>query len=127
MRSIRLTPWRIVLVDELPTKPYHIRMPKFKFELPAPIDSATAFNKIKVLLNSENEFKKFDSKLTSTSDEAAKTFNVIGSQFKAQLNVIEKDEKSSRIAIEVDLPFALSLFKGKIQETLEKNLKKILT
>ena len=102
-------------------------MPKFKFELPAPIDSATAFKKIRILLNSENEFKKFDPKIASTFDEASKTFNVTGSQFKAQLQVKDQGEKSSQIAIEVDLPLALSLFKGKIQETLEKNLKKILT
>ncbi|MBC7741957.1 MAG: polyhydroxyalkanoic acid system family protein [Bdellovibrionaceae bacterium] len=102
-------------------------MPKFKFELPAPIDSATAFNKIKTLLNGDNDFKKFDANITSTFDEADKIFHVKGSQFKAELQVKEKDAKSSQIAIEVELPFALSLFKGKIQDALEKNLKKILT
>ncbi len=102
-------------------------MPKFKFELPAPIDSATAFKKIKGLLNGDNDFKKFDSNISSTFDEATKVCYVKGSQFKAELQVKEKDEKSSQIAIEVELPFALSLFKGKIQDALEKNLKKILT
>lgn len=102
-------------------------MPKFKFELPAPIDSATAFTKIKNLLNGENDFKKFDPKISCTFDEPSKKCSVNGSQFNATLQVKESGPKSSQVAIEVDLPLALSLFKGKIQEALEKNLKKILS
>ncbi len=102
-------------------------MPKFKFELPAPIDSATAFSKIKKLLNGDNDFKKFDPKVNCTFDESAKKCVVNGSQFNATLQVEATDSKSSQIAIEVDLPFALSLFKGKIKDALEKNLKKILS
>lgn len=101
-------------------------MAKFKFELPAPIDSATAFNKIKALLSGENDFKKYDPKVTCAFDEPAKICHVSGSQFKAELQVQDKDAKSSHIVVEVELPLALSLFKGKIREALEKNLKKIL-
>ncbi|MBC7457458.1 MAG: polyhydroxyalkanoic acid system family protein [Bdellovibrionaceae bacterium] len=102
-------------------------MPKFKFELPAPIDSATAYKKIKILLNSENEFKRFDPKVACTFDEASKKCFVTGGQFKAELQVKDAEDKSSQISVEVELPLALSLFKGKIKETLEKNLKKILS
>lgn len=102
-------------------------MPKFKFEMNAPVDSAKAYSKIKTLLNGENDFKKFDSKVACTFDESSKTCNVDGSQFKASIQVFDKDSNTSQIAIEVDLPLALSLFKGKIQEALENNLKKILT
>jgi hypothetical protein len=102
-------------------------MSKFKFEVPAPLDSASAYSKVKALLSGENDFKKFDSNVTCTFDEANKTCKVEGSKFKASLQIFDKDSKSSQIAIEVDLPLALSLFKGKIQETLEQNLKKILT
>ncbi len=101
-------------------------MPKFKFELPAPIDSATAFKKIKGLLSGENDFKKFDPKVACTFDEPAKICRVTGSQFKAELQVQDKTADACNIAVEVELPLALSLFKGKIRETLEKNLKKIL-
>lgn len=101
-------------------------MPKFKFELPAPLDSATAFDKIKNLLSGENDFKKFDPKVSCTFDEPTKTCNVKGSQFKANLQVQSKKPDSSTIAIEVEVPLALSLFKGKIQEAIEKNLKRIL-
>lgn len=101
-------------------------MPKFKFELPAPLDSATTYDRVKNLLNGENDFKKFDPKVSCTFDEASKTCNVKGSQFKANMQVLAKDPKSSTVSIEVEVPLALSLFKGKIQEALEKNLKRIL-
>ena len=102
-------------------------MPKFKFDLPAPIDSATAYTKIKNMLNGDNDFKKFDPKVSCTFDEPKKKCSVNGSQFNATLQVSEKDSSSSEIAIEVEVPFALALFKGKIQEILEKNLNRILT
>lgn len=102
-------------------------MPKFKFELPAPQDSAITYGKIKTLLTGENDFKKFDSKVSCTFDEPSKTCNVKGSQFNAALHVKADDSKTktSTIFIEVEVPFALSLFKGKIQEAIEKNLKRI--
>lgn len=101
-------------------------MPKFKFELPAPQDSATTYNKIKTLLTGENDFKKYDPKVSCTFDESSQACNIKGSQFKADLLVKAKDTKTSTVAIEVEVPFALSLFKGKIQEVIEKNLKRIL-
>jgi hypothetical protein len=102
-------------------------MPKFKFEIPAPIDSASAFTKIKTLLSGDNDFKKFDPQVSCTFDESNKKCSVNGSQFNATLQVSKKDSNSSDIAVEVEVPFALALFKGKIQEILEKNLKRILT
>jgi hypothetical protein len=102
-------------------------MPKFKFDMNAPVESAKAYSKIKTLLSGDNDFKRFDANVNCTFDEANKKCNVDGSQFKASLQVFDKGASSSQIAIEVELPLALSLFKGKIQETLEQNLKKILT
>lgn len=101
-------------------------MPKFKFELPAPLDSASTYSKIKTHLTGENDFKKFDPKVQCTFDESSHKCNLVGSQFKANLVVRSADKNNSTVEIEVDLPLALSLFKGKIQETIEKNLKKIL-
>ena len=102
-------------------------MSKFKFEVPALLDSALAYSKIKSLLSGENDFKKFDPKVSCTFDESNKTINLNGSQFKAQLKVHAQDSKSCQVAIEVEVPLALSLFKNKIQDTVEKNIKKILT
>jgi hypothetical protein len=101
-------------------------MPKFKFELPAPSDSANTYSKIKNLLAGENDFKKFDPKVSCTFDESSQTCNIKGSQFKAHLQVKPNDSASSKVIIEVEVPLALSLFKGKIQEAIEKNLKRIL-
>ncbi|AGH94839.1 polyhydroxyalkanoic acid system family protein [Pseudobdellovibrio exovorus] len=101
-------------------------MPKFKFDLQAPLDSATAYNKIKTLLSGENDFKKFDPKVSCNFDDPSKKCNIQGSQFKANLAIQPQDSNSSKIAIEVEVPLALSLFKGKIQEAIEKNLKRIL-
>jgi len=101
-------------------------MPKFKFDLSAPLDSATAYGKIKKLLSGENDFKKFDPKVACDFDDPSKKCHIKGSQFKANLAVQSKDTSNSTIAIEVEVPLALSLFKGKIQEAIEKNLKRIL-
>ena len=103
-------------------------MAKFKFELPAPQDSATTYKKIKTLLTGENDFKKYDPKVACTFDEPSQSCNIKGTQFKADLKVNNdtKNAKASTVAIEVELPFALSLFKGKIQDIIEKNLKRIL-
>lgn len=102
-------------------------MPKFKFDIPAPTDSANAFTKIQKLLKGENDFKKFDPKVNCTFDEPTKTCHVSGSQFSANLVVKDKDKKSSTIAVEVEVSLALALFKGKIKEALEKNVKKIFS
>ena len=101
-------------------------MAKLKFDLPAPQDSAVTYNKIKDLLTGENDFKKYDPKVNFSFDEASKKCRIKGSQFEAELCVLNKGEKSSQVAIEVEVPMALALFKGKIKEILEKNLKKIL-
>ncbi len=102
-------------------------MSKFKFELPAPQDAATVYSKIKNFLSGENDFKKFDANVACTFDESSKTCNVAGSQFKAAMRVVPKDSSACQIVVEVELPLALALFKGKIQETLEKNLTKLLS
>jgi len=101
-------------------------MPKFKFELPAPSDSATAYSKIKTLLNGENDFKKFDPNVSCTFDESTRSCNIKGQQFSADLKVKTGDPKNSTVLVEVEVPFTLGLFKGKIQEAIEKNLKRIL-
>ena len=102
-------------------------MSKFKFELPANQDSATVYSKVKSLLNGDNDFKKFDPKVNCSFDDSSKTCNVKGSQFQATMQIIAKDTSNCQVSVEVELPMAFALFKGKIKETLEKNLSKLLT
>lgn len=101
-------------------------MPKLNFEMPAPLSADQAFTKIQTFLNSDNNFKKFDPKVTSTFDQSNKSCQINGSQFKADLKIKPLNDKCS-VAIEVDIPFALTLFKGKIKEEIEKAFKKVLT
>jgi hypothetical protein len=101
-------------------------MAKLKFDLPAPLDSAETYKRVKNFVSGENDFKKFDPKVSYNFDDPSKKCVIKGSQFDAVLSVQSKDEKSSQIAIEVEVPMALALFKGKIKDILEKNLKKIL-
>ena len=102
-------------------------MPKLKFDLPAPLDSATAYDRVKNLLSGDNDFKKLDPKVVCKFDDTKKCCSLAGSQFKADLQVSpQKNSSGTVINIEVEIPFALMLFKGKIQEAIEKNLKKIL-
>ncbi len=102
-------------------------MSKFKFELSAKHDSASVYSKVKTFLSGENDFRKFDPNVACTFDESNKTCDIKGSQFSATMQVIPNDSSTCQIVIEVELPIAFALFKGKIQETLEKNLSKLLT
>ena len=101
-------------------------MPKLNLELPAPLDSATTYDKIKAFLTGENNFKKYDDKVSCTFDEPSKKCHIKGSQFKADVKVLDNKDKGSTVTIDVEIPFALSLFKGKIKEVIEKNFKRIL-
>jgi carbon monoxide dehydrogenase subunit G len=99
-------------------------MPKINFELPVTVDKETAFKKIETFLKAENDFKKFDPKVTCTFDEDEQTCSIKGSQFNAKIQAVETKSKTN-VKVEIDIPFALVLFKGKIQEIVEKNIKKV--
>lgn len=99
-------------------------MPKINFALPVSVDSETAFKKIKKFLSSDNDFKKFDPKVTCTFDEDDQTCAIKGSQFTATISAVEAKGKTN-VEVQIDIPFALVLFKGKIQEIVEKNIKKV--
>lgn len=101
-------------------------MPKINFDIPVPLESDVAFNKIKTFLNSENSFKKFDPNLACSFDEANQSCTLNGSQFKASLNLKKEAPSQSKVMIEIELPFALSLFKNKIKDEIEKAFKKVL-
>lgn len=102
-------------------------MPKINFELPVPVDASTAFGKIKKFLSSDNEFKKFDPKVKCSFDESDRSCCVKGSQFSATIAAqpAGKASETSNIKVQIDIPFTLMLFKGKIQDLVEKNVKKI--
>ncbi len=101
-------------------------MPKINFELPVSVDAKTAFKKIKTFLNADNDFKKFDPKVSCTFDEGDQSCFIQGTQFKATITAVEAKNKT-QVEVEIDIPFALVLFKGKIKEIVEKNIKKVFS
>lgn len=101
-------------------------MPKINFEIPVPVDTKTAFKKVKTYLSKANDITKFDSKTECTFDDKKHTCSLKGSQFKADISMSDgKKEDSSIIEVNIDIPLALVLFKGKIKEMVEKSIKKV--
>ncbi len=101
-------------------------MAKLNFSIPSPLDSLTTYSKIQSFLKSENDFKKFDPSVECKFDDGQKNCNVKGSQFTADLKIKDGSGNKSTIDVTVEIGLALALFKGKIQEMLEKTVHKVL-
>ncbi len=101
-------------------------MPKIKFNIPSPLDAATTYTKIQGFLKSENDFTKFDPSVQCTFQDSSKNCHVKGSQFTADLKINDGPASKSSIEVQVEIGLALTLFKGKIQEMLEKTVHKVL-
>lgn len=100
-------------------------MPKFTVDHETSHASEAAYGKLKQFLSKPGELKKFDPKTECSFNDALQTCSIKGSQFKAEVSV-QKSGEGSKVSISVDLPFLLSPFKGKVQESLTKMLAKQL-
>lgn len=100
-------------------------MPKFTIDHDSPFSAPEAFQKIKEFLGKEDGVRRFDPKVECHFDEASQSCQIKGGQFKADLYVTNKGA-GSQVSITVDLPLMLMPFKGKVQETLLKQLSKYL-
>lgn len=100
-------------------------MPKFTIEHKTSLGIEETYSKVKQLLLDEQESKKLDPKLACTFDDAKKTGSAKGSQFKADVQVINFESGSS-VSVTVDLPLLLTPFKGKVEEVLKRKLTKVL-
>lgn len=101
-------------------------MPKINFEIPVSVDTKTAFDKVKKFLKSDNDIKSFDPKVACTFNEDDHSCSIKGSQFSAIIAAVpNKSKNKTQIEVQIDIPFALMLFKGKIQDMVEKNIKKV--
>lgn len=96
-------------------------MPKFTVEHKCAHSTEQAFATVKNLLSNENEIKKFDAKAQVTFNDSARSCQIKGGQFKADLQV-QAAGSGSQVSITVDLPLLLTPFKGKVQESLQKML-----
>ncbi len=100
-------------------------MPKIQIAHKCTEASDTVFTKIKTFFEQDEDIKKIDSKISWNFDTSAKTGKAKGSQFTADI-AVKSSGPGSEVAIAIDIPFLLSPFKGKIQETVERKLKKVL-
>lgn len=100
-------------------------MPKINFELPVPVNNKTAFKKIKDFFKGDNDIKRFDAKASCTFDEDHSICHLKGSQFSAKIQTTEINADKTNVNVEIDIPLSLVLFKGKIKELVEKNIKKV--
>jgi hypothetical protein len=98
-------------------------MPTFHVEQKTNLPPDESFQKIREYLEKGDDLKKLDSNIHCTFDPASKTGMAKGNQFECKLKVTE--ESSSTVKLEISIPFLLSPFKGKIQETLQRKLKKL--
>jgi hypothetical protein len=101
-------------------------MPKVKAEKTTTQSAQETFNKIKHMLESDKDLRKFDPNLACTFNESNMTGTAKGSQFKADMKVTSKGD-GSHVEIEVDLPLMLTPVKGMVQSTLQKKLDSVLS
>ncbi|MFP5518568.1 MAG: polyhydroxyalkanoic acid system family protein [Bdellovibrionia bacterium] len=101
-------------------------MPKFTVDHETKFNDADAFAKIKEFLGKDDGIRRFDPKMNCDFNESNKTCQIKGSQFKADLQVAKLGNGGSKVSVTVDLPLMLTPFKGKVQETLLKQLSKYL-
>ena len=100
-------------------------MPKFTVEHKTNKTPEDTFQTVKSFLANGGDIKKFDAKAQVAFDDSSKSAQISGGQFKADMKVVPASGGST-VAITVDLPFLLTPFKGKVEETLKKMLTKHL-
>jgi hypothetical protein len=100
-------------------------MPKFKVDTPSNLSAKEAYTKIKNFLENTDDLKKLDSQIQCSFEDAKLKGSAKGKQFKADIS-IKENSPNCVVSIEVEIPLLLSPMKGKIQETLERKIKKAL-
>lgn len=100
-------------------------MAKFTIEHQCASNQGQTYDKIKNLFEKEVDLTRYDSNAKCHYDDAKMCCVVKGGQFNAVLSV-NPQGPGSKVSIVVDLPLLLMPFKGKVQESLEKMLKKHL-
>lgn len=100
-------------------------MPKFKVETTSSLSAKEAFGKIKNFLETTEDLKKIDPQIVCSFEDSKMKGSAKGKQFKADISVHE-NSPNCLVSVEVEIPFLLSPLKGKIQESLERKIKKAL-
>lgn len=100
-------------------------MPKFNVETTSSLSAKETFTKIKNFLETTDDLKKIDPNIICTYEDSKLKCLAKGKQFKAEISILENSPQS-KVSVEIEIPLLLSPLKGKIQESLQKKLKKAL-
>ncbi len=100
-------------------------MPKILVDHTSSIPAEQALTTIKNFFETDKDLQRIDSKIQCQISTADKKVKVIGSQFKADVEV-KPNGPGCQIKVMIDLPLLLSPFKGKVEETIKKKLGKYL-
>jgi len=100
-------------------------MPKITVNHNSTLQTPDATAKIREFFETDADLKKLDPNIKVNFDEKTGKGKIDGSQFKAEL-AVESAGTGSLVKVMIDLPFLLTPFKGKVEETLQKKLKKYL-
>ncbi len=100
-------------------------MPKLQIKHNSSKAPDEVFTKIRNFFETDVDLKKIDSGIVCQFDPNTKKGTAKGSQFSAQVSV-SGVSSGTEISVEIEIPFLLSAFKGKIQETVQRKLEKYL-
>lgn len=100
-------------------------MPKIHVDHATSLPLTDAIAKIRDFFENDADLKKIDPNIKFEFDSKSNQGRVNGSQFKAAIG-LESVGKGSKVQVTIDLPLLLTPFKGKVEETLQKKLKKYL-
>lgn len=100
-------------------------MPKISVNHDSTSAAPEAFERIKKFFETDQDIRKIDPNIKVTFTDETMAGKATASQFSANFSVLPSGA-GSKVAVTVELPFLLTPFKGKVQETLEKKLKKYL-
>lgn len=101
-------------------------MPKIQIDHNSSLHASETYKKLKEFFENDQDLRKIDPKMQAAYDDKARKGKISGSQFKAEVSVVENGG-GSKVHVMVDLPLLLTPFKGKVEETLQRKLKKYLT
>lgn len=100
-------------------------MPKISVSHSTQTPAPEAFEKIKKFFETDQDIHKIDPNIKIAFADATMSGKATASQFSADF-AVKATGTGSQVSVSIDLPFLLTPFKGKVQETLEKKLKKYL-
>lgn len=100
-------------------------MPKFTVTCQSHNSSQEAFQRVRQILEEDQELKKLDAKIAYHFDPSSLKGTAKGQYFQAELKV-DSHPPGSKVNIAVELPFHLALAKGMVQKTLQRKLDEAL-